>query len=186
MTMHVSLDAADAYNALAEREGWQSRCHRTLTFQQPQMHALLDIWRGLASDVGGIPRRKDLTPQKLRAHLADIGIYERLNTSSGEPRYRVRVMGARFGAVLGNFTGRYFDEAIPPQFQKRWRTAPDTVMAAAEPLRFVSRSETAGKGHITGEYLMCPLRGDDGTVNTALSSAIFEATIPGSVADLPA
>ncbi|HUB84539.1 MAG TPA: PAS domain-containing protein [Rhizomicrobium sp.] len=182
MTMHVSLHPADAYNALAEREGWQSRCHRTLTFQQPQMHALLDVWRGLAAEANGIPRRKDLTPQKLRAHLSDIGIYERLTAPSGEPRYRVRVMGARFGAVLGNFTGRYFDDVIPPHYRKRWHAGPDTVLAAAEPLRFVSRSETAGKGYMTGEYLMCPLLGDDGSVNTALSSAIFEATIPAPAA----
>lgn len=178
--MHVSLHAVDGYNALAEREGWQSRCHRTLTFQQPQMHALLDIWRALAAEAGGIPRRKDLTPQRLRAHLADIGIYERLGQPSGAPRYRVRLMGARFGAVLGNFTGCYFDDVIPPQFQKRWYAGPGTVLAAAEPLRFVSRSETAGKGYMTGEYLMCPLIGDDGTVNTVLSSAIFGATIAAS------
>lgn len=184
MTLHVSLHPADAYNALAAREGWQSRCHRSLTFQQPLIQALLEIWRGLAADANGIPRRKDMTPQKLRAHLADIGIYERLSQASGAPRYRVRVMGARFGAVLGNFTGRYFDEVIPPQFLKRWQVATDTVLAAAEPLRFLSRSETAGKGHITGEYLMCPLLGDDGGLNTVLSSAIFGATIPAPAVSL--
>jgi hypothetical protein len=178
MNAHVILQPADAYNALAAREGWQSHCHTALTFRQPQMQALLDIWHALAAEAGGVPRRKDLTPQKLRKHLADIGIYERLRHANGSPRYRARVMGARFGAVLGNFTGRYFDEVVPPQFHKRWYAAPDAVLAAAKPLRFVSRSETAGKGFMTGEYLMCPLLGDDGKVDTVLSSAIFEATVP--------
>jgi hypothetical protein len=180
MNAHVSLHPVETYNALAEREGWQSRCYTTLTFRQPQMQDLLEIWRELAAEAGGIPRRKDLTPQKLRAHLKDVGIYERLHDANGHMRYRARVMGARFGAVLGNFTGRYFDEVVPPNFLKRWYAAPDAVLAEKAPLRFVSRSETSGKGFMTGEYLMCPLLGDDGAVNTVLSSAIFEATIAAS------
>ena len=177
MNAHVTLHPADTYNALAEHEGWQSRCYRTLVFQHPQIQRLLEIWHALAAQTGGTPRRKDLAPQRLRGHLADVAIYERLTDAGGHPRYRARVMGQRFGAVLGNFSGRYFDDVIPPSFVKRWYAAPDTVLAANEPLRFISRSETAGKGYMTGEYLMCPLLGDDGTVNTALSSAIFEATI---------
>jgi hypothetical protein len=177
MNAPFNLHPADTYNALAEREGWQSRCYRTLVFQHPQIQALLEICV-LAAETGGIPRRKDLGPQRLRGHLADVAIYERLTEASGHPRYRARVMGERFAAVMGNFSGRYFDEAIPAQFLKRWYAAPDTILAAKEPLRFISRSETAGKGYMTGEYLMCPLSGDDGTVNTVLSSAIFEATIP--------
>ena len=178
MNAHVVLQPVESYNALAQREGWQSRCYTSLTFKQPQTQKLLDIWRALAAEAHGIPRRKDLTPQKLRAHLADIGIYERLSDAHERPRYRARVMGARFGAVLGNFTGRYFDEVVPPQFLKRWHAAPDTVLAAKEPLRFISRSETAGKGFMTGEYLMCPLLGNDGMTSAVLSSTIFEATIP--------
>ena len=177
MNMHAISHPAEVYNALAEREGWQSRCYTSLTFKHAQTQALLDVWRALAAEADGIPRRKDLTPQKLRAHLADIGIYERLSGSGERPRYRARVMGARFGSVLGNFTGRYFDEVVPPQFLKRWYAAPDVVLAEKKPLRFISRSETAGKGYMTGEYLMCPLLGDDGTANTVLSSALFEATI---------
>ncbi len=180
MNAPANLHAAEHYNALARAEGWQSRCFTMLTFQRAEMLALLDIWRELERDAGGIPLRKDLTPQRLRAHLSDLGIYEKIAGDSGHGRYRARVMGLRFGTVLGNFTGKWFDEVVPPNFLKRWHAAPDAVLAARTPLRFISRSETSQKAHVTGEYLMCPLIGDDGTVNTVLSAAIFGATVSGS------
>lgn len=106
MNAHAGLHPAETYNALAIHEGWQSRCYRSLTFKLPQIQDLLGIWQALAAESGGIPRRKDMGPQILRAHLPDLGIYECLGDPGGLPRYRVRVMGARFGSVLGNFTGR--------------------------------------------------------------------------------
>ena len=89
----------------------------------------------------------------------------------------MRVMGARFGSVMGDFGGKFFDEAVPPQFLARWHAAPDAVLEAVAPLRFVSRSETVGKAFLTGEYLLAPLVGDGGAVDTAICGAVFGPTI---------
>ena|ERR1700749_580316 len=170
-----TLESSVEYNALAEREGWHSICFTDTHFSGAKLDALLAIWRNLPA-ADGIPRRKDLTPQLLRAHLAEIAIYERLAGADGRARWRARIMGAKFTEVLGDFHGKFFDEAMAPQFLKRWQAAPEAVLKARAPLRFVSRSETADKGFITGEYLMAPLIGDDGGLNAVLSAAEFRPT----------
>lgn len=172
--MSSPSDVADSYNALARAQGWRSTCSATLEFESRALRDLLTIWRRLAAP---IPRRRDLTPRMLRAHLADIAIYERSRGEDGRERYRVRVMGARFGSVMGDFGGKFFDEAIPPQFLARWNAAPDAVLEAGAPLRFVSRSETAGKAFITGEYLLAPLTSDGGAADTVISGVVFGPTI---------
>ncbi|HTT99297.1 MAG TPA: PAS domain-containing protein [Rhizomicrobium sp.] len=175
MDRSTPLEACGIYNALADREGWHSICFADASFSNAKLNALLSLWRGLPAQ-DGIPRRRDLTPQLLRAYLTDIAIYERLICPDGRERWRVRVMGGKFGEVLGDFNGKYFDEAVPPQHRARWQAAPEAVLAARTPLRFVSRSETADKGFITGEYLMAPLLGDNDVLNTVLSAGAFGPT----------
>jgi len=167
-------EAAAAYNRLAKEEGWQSVCHASLTFQRPELCELLEIWHDLATPKS-FPNRKSLTPQLLRAYLPNIAIYEYVEREKCR-RYRARLMGTRFNEVLGDFTGKFFDEAMQPHLAKRWQAAPEATLTAHAPLRFVSRSETANKGYITGEYLMAPVLGDDGAANTVLSCGFFGAT----------
>lgn len=171
MTHDQARDAATRYNALAQREGWHSFCSVAVTFESEELNDLHAIWRTLAGN--GIPARKSLTPQVLRAHLADVAIYERTEALDGNVRWRIRVMGDRMCEVLGNFNGKFFNEAVAPKFLRRWQAAPDAALDARTPLRFVSRFEAAGKGYLTGEYLVAPLAGDDGGLNTVLSGAAF-------------
>src|SRR5690348_12098749 len=161
MTAHEPHEAAAAYNKLALSHGWKSVCHAALTFQRSELCDLLEIWHGLIRH-DRLPRRKDLTPRILRAHLPNVAIYERVPAGTQE-RYRARVMGQRFTEVLGNYIGKFFDEAMAPEQAMRWEAAPRAALQAHAPLRFISRSETAGKGYITGEYLLAPLLGDDET-----------------------
>lgn len=168
-------DPAGTYNTLADREGWHSICFGDLNFASAKLNALLAIWREAAHD-DAIPSRKALTPQKLRAYLSDIAIYERSTGLDGGERWRARVMGEKFTSIMGNYNGKFFDEAMPAKFLNRWYAAPNAVLAARVPMRFVSRSETAGKGFITGEYLVAPLIGDDRVLNTVLSAAEFGPT----------
>ena len=174
MTTCDPHDAAAAYNRLAKEEGWQSTCHAALTFQRQELCELLEIWHGLAH-ADRLPRRKDLTPNLLRAYLPNISVYEFVEAGD-ERRWRARVMGTRFNEVLGDFTGKFFEDAMPARLARRWNAAPDATLAARAPLRFVSRSETANKGYITGEYLMAPLLGDDAAANTVLSCGFFGST----------
>ncbi|MGN6516873.1 MAG: PAS domain-containing protein [Rhizomicrobium sp.] len=174
MNAHEPHEAASAYNRMANERGWKSVCHSALTFQRPELCELLEIWHGLIRH-DRLPSRRDLTPRLLRAHLPNVAIYERV-MDGGRERYRARVMGQRFTEVLGNYIGKFFDEAMPPEQAARWQAAPHAALVAHGPLRFVSRSETAGKGHITGEYLLAPLLSDDETANTVLSCGFFGPT----------
>ena len=175
--MTSPVEAAGRYNALAEAEGWHSTCSAALEFQHRALVDLLAIWRRFALQ-GSVPRRVDLTPRLLRAHLGDVAIYERSN--DGRERYRMRVMGLRLSSVLGDLNGKYLDEAVPANFLKRWHAAPNAVLEAGAPLRFLSRAEIANKPFITGEYLMAPLIGDSGATDTVLACALFGPTVTPS------
>lgn len=172
--MTSPVESAGRYNALAKSEGWHSTCYAALDFKHRALVDLLAIWRRFATQ-GSVPRRVDLTPRLLRAHLGDIAIYER--TNEGRERYRMRVMGARLSEVLGDLNGRYLDEAVPAKFLKRWHAAPNAVLEAGAPLRFLSRAEIADKPFMTGEYLMAPLVGGGGAMDTVLASALFGPTV---------
>ncbi len=174
--MTSPADVAGRYNTLAKAQGWRSTCYAVLEFKNHDLSDLLAIWRRIAP-AGAIPRRKELTPRMLRAHLTDIAIYERSRSADGRERYRMRVVGARYGSVIGDFSGRYLDETVESKFLKRWHAAPNAVIEARTPLRFVSRTETVDKPFITGEYLMAPLIGDGGEIDTVISGATFGPTI---------
>ena len=81
--------AVNAYNRLAQHEGWQSVCHAALDFQREELHAVLEIWNWLATE-NGVPRRKSLTPRLLRTHLANVAIYECVENG----RWRARLTTA--------------------------------------------------------------------------------------------
>ena len=184
MTRPSPAEVAARYNALALSEGWHSICSPASRFERAELDDVMAIWRAHARG-RAIPSRRALTPQAMRSHLADIAIYERIGAEGKTRRYRVRVMGARFSSVLGNLNGRYFDEAVPPAHLKRWRAAPDAALEALAPLRFVSRTETAGKDFITGEYLLAPMLGDGGRADCVLAAGAFGPTVmaqrPGGV-----
>src|ERR1700733_4802025 len=169
-------DVADRYNALAAAQGWRSACHAVLEFKHHALSDLLAIWRRIAPP-GGIPRRSEMTPRLLRAHLTDIAIYERSHSQDGRERYRMRVTGARYSSVIGDFSGKYLDETVAPSVLRRWHAAPNAVIAAGAPLRFVSRTETVDKPFLTGEYMMAPLIGDSGEIDTVIAGAAFGPTI---------
>ena len=175
--MITPVEAARRYNALAQAEGWHSTCYAALDFRHRALVDLLAIWRRFALQ-GSVPRRVDLSPRVLRAHLGDVAIYER--SEEGRERYRLRVMGMRLSTVLGDLNGRYLDEAVPKKFLKRWHAAPNAVLEAGAPLRFMSRAEIADKPFITGEYLMAPLLGDGGEMDTVLACALFGPTVTPS------
>jgi hypothetical protein len=173
--MTSPVEAAGRYTALAKEDGWHSTCFAALDFKHRALVDLLALWRRFALQ-GSVPRRMDLTPRVLRAHLGDIAIYER-SGEVGRERYRTRVMGTRLSTVLGQVGGKYLDEAVPRKRLKRWHAAPDVVLEAGAPLRFLSRAELADKPFYTSEYLMAPLIGDGGEMDTVLASALFGPTV---------
>jgi hypothetical protein len=114
-----------------------------------------------------------MTPQLLKAHLPHVAIYERVQPENGARRYRVRLMGTQFSQVMGNFTGKFIDEVVPPQFHARWYAALDASLDSGVPLRFLSRSDTSGKTFLYGEFLQAPLLSPDGAMNMLFAASIY-------------
>ncbi len=170
--MSSCVAVASAFNGRAVREGWPSVCDASLSFVRPEFRHLLSIWRAAAAS-GEIPLRRDITHRDLRALLPRIAIYERLGDT--RPRYRVRLMGTQFASVMGDLTGRFLDEVVPAAFLSRWVAALDASLDAAAPLRFLTRSDTPGKGYLVAEYFEAPLRSDSGEASMVLAAVHFSA-----------
>jgi len=159
------------FNAASSAEGWPGLCDHTLAFRRPELAAMNALWHQLAGDAS-IPKRTDMTPRLLKDHLPHIAIYERV-TAGEEHRYRARLMGTQFAQVMGDLTGKFIDSVIPPQFLPRWTAALDAVLDGGVPLRFVSRSDTANKSFLVGEFFEAPLLTDDGSMSLVIADAIF-------------
>ncbi|HEY5336846.1 MAG TPA: hypothetical protein VIJ85_01475, partial [Rhizomicrobium sp.] len=82
-------------------------------------------------------------------------------------------MGTQFAQVMGDLTGRFLDETIPDPFLPRWNAALDAVLDSGMPLRFVSRSDTANKAFLVGEFFEAPLLAEDGAMNLVFAAGIF-------------
>lgn len=163
-------EAGAQYNAMACAQGWAGFCDTTLAFRRPELAALLALWNSQAK--GAAPHRHHMTPQLLKAHLPHVAIYERFQPEQGERRYRVRLMGTQFAHVMGDLTGKFIDEAVPPQFLPRWYAALDAVLDHGVPLRFLSRSDTSGKTFLYGEFLEAPLLAPDGSMSMVFAACI--------------
>jgi hypothetical protein len=168
-----NLEPGAKYNAMCLAEGWAGLCDRTLAFRRPELAAMGALWRQVAGN-DPVPKRADISPRSLKDHLPNVAIYERLKVE-GRYSYRVRLMGTQFARVMGDLTGKFLDHALPPQFVPRWHAALDAVLESGVPLRFVSRSDTANKSYLVGEYFEAPLLGDDGAMNLVIAAGIFTA-----------
>jgi hypothetical protein len=159
------------FNTLSLAQGWPGLCDPTLAFRRPELAAMGALWRKMAGDAP-VPKRADMSLRVLKDHLANVVIYERLNHQKTHC-YRVRLMGTQFAQVMGDLTGKFVDEAIPPEFLSRWQAALDAVLESGVPLRFVSRSDTANKAFLVGEFFEAPLLADDGSMNLVIAAGIF-------------
>lgn len=157
------------YSKMAEENGWVGFCDPTLAFRAPELVELAHQWQQVKGSAG-IPKRADFTPRVLKHCLPHVAIYERTICAKMGPRYRVRVMGTRFANAMGDLTGKFIDEAIPPQFLPRWYAALDAVLDARVPLRFLSRSDTMDKKFLLGEFFEAPLLSEDGEADLVLAA----------------
>jgi hypothetical protein len=169
-----ALAVSSAFNAKAAREGWGSRCETQLEFHCPELSAIHTLWREKAG-TRPIPARQDFSLRCVKTYLRDVAIYERTVTEEGRCRYRVRLMGTTFAETMGDLTGKYLDEAIPESFLPRWYAALDATLDAGVPLRFVARSDTAGKSYLVAEYFEAPLLDDNGAASMVLACSHFSA-----------
>lgn len=167
----AASEACQQFNAAANERGWAALCDASLAFGDPRFDPLVAIWHEAAAQ-GRLPRRSELGPRSLKLLLKNIAIYERI--VNGNVRYRVRLMGTAFADVMGDLSGKFIDEAVPPAHLPRWHAALDAAIAARAPLRFMSRNDTTAKSWLVAEYFEAPLVAEDGSVSLILAAGYFE------------
>jgi hypothetical protein len=172
MDSGLTCEPGAAYNAMAQAEGWGGVCDSTLSFRARELENLLAIWRDRAGTAAA-PKREDLTPKLLKAYLPHIAIYERVIGESGQRRYRVRLMGTQFAQVMGDMANKFLDETVPPAFLPRWHAALDAVLDGGVALRFYTRSDTANKSFLIGEYLEAPLLDSNGAMTKVFAAGYY-------------
>lgn len=161
---------AETFNRTAATHGWQQLCDAGLCFENSEFQDLLAIWRALAAD-GATPARNQMTPRRLKPYLPRLVISERVEKSP--PRYRFRLMGMRIVEVLGERTGKYFDEDATPRQYDRWAASHDVVLAHRQPLRLIGHAALDAQNHLFSEILLMPLNDDAGDTRFVMGFAHY-------------
>jgi len=154
-------------NALASDEKWPMRCDGELAFDQPKLHALLQLWRSKAG--GGIPARAAFDMRALKPFLTHVIILERQGGSKGR-RYLFRLFGSAHLQLFGEHTGHYLDEMVAPELLPSWLAVYDAVLAMRQPFRIVTHFRMPSSNFLKGEIFAAPMTGSSGTDNMILAA----------------
>ena len=153
------IAAAKALNRKAVQQNWHHFCDPTLSFADPGYGDLLELWRTKAGN-RKMPLRSDITPRDLKGILRNVLMFERV--SQNPPRYRWRLVGTSLVGVLGENTGRTFEESIPAKHLPRWIECCNLILDGGQPLRFLGRVHISGREYLDAENLHVPLANDNG------------------------
>ncbi len=153
----LSHDPVEALWAQARDNGWPVVVDPLQAYRHQDLRDFVDLWQSKA--IGGvIPRRSALSARELKPLLSRIILCERVDG----PRYRVRLMGTSLAPIWSDMTGKYFDQALPPQLQARWSAVIDGVLAAGGPVRLMSRVDYEDKNFLVAELAAVPLADETG------------------------
>lgn len=151
------LTAIRALNQKAVREDWHHFVDPTLAFADQGYEQLLTLWRQKAAG-RAMPRRSQITPRDLKDFLRNVLLFER--EAQNPSRFRWRLIGTSLTPVLGEHTGKTFEESIPPQHLVRWQQCGDLILDGGQPLRFLGRVHMNGRNFLNAENLFVPLAND--------------------------
>ena len=158
-------EAAEAYNARAVAEGWQSRSDPQLAFGRQALSDLLAVWDEKAG--GGVPARSAFDARSLKQVMPYLIIAERI-IEEGKSRWRYRYFGTEMVRLLGEYTGRYLDQVLPAEHVSRWSFCYDIAIDTPAPMRLMVGYQLAKLDYYDGEVLQVPLANDKGEVNLVM------------------
>jgi hypothetical protein len=161
---------ASAINDRSVAGDWGTVCDASLAFETPALIALSKLWHAKAATLGHPPARSDFAARELKSLLGNIAIIERVGHDN--PRYRCRYYGTEFVHLMGEQTGRFMDEFIPPNLLPRWTMGYEAAGALGAPLRFTSRFQLPELSYLTGEMFVAPFHSGPGR-NTTFLSAMY-------------
>jgi hypothetical protein len=168
-------DADDPIARLKARikeRGWGTAVDETLSFNQPELRSLLDVWRAKADTVNGLPRREDLDMRLLKPFLRHLSVSERVDLG-GRFSYRLRLQGSTMADYFGSQTGKLLEEAAPPELAERWVACYDALLEARRPLRLVGTYDKGKMDYLIAETLAVPLGNGDAPPNSILAATYY-------------
>jgi hypothetical protein len=165
-------DTIAKLNTLARVLNWQTRADATLSFLQPELAALRDIWLALAVD-GRLPARSELTARTLKPYLPNITIFEIVHAGAGKVRFLHRYVGTAITRYFGETTGLGFEDFLPPERVPATKAFFEAVIETRHALRVITHFQLPHVSYLYGEILAMPLADDGVTPNRLMSAAYF-------------
>jgi hypothetical protein len=156
--------------ALGARFIIDTKCDR---FRDPDLTEALRIWREHC-EAGGIPKRRDFTPQVMRPFLKKVAMFERVEQSFETYRYRARLTGQEFTLAYAEMSGKFIDEVLSAKYLVRWKKLGDVVLAWGGPVRYLTVTEAFSRNHSILEHFIAPLLDDAGKPTQLLFVCNFE------------
>ncbi len=137
----------------------------------PGIRDFYALWRALRRG-RLVPSRADFDPVAIRAYLPNVFM---IDVEDGGARFRYRLCGTAVAEVYGDFTGRYVDEFVSPDFR-------DTAIARLRDvaLRFhvhylVQALTWQDRPYIRYRRLLMPLSDDQRRANILLGIVYSES-----------
>lgn len=140
-----------------KQKGWGVAIDETLSFNQPELRALCDVWRAKADALGALPKREDLDIRLLKPFLRHISVLERVAGPPGRSSYRTRLQGSFLVEFFGDQTGKLMADSVPPELAERWTGVYDAILEARRPLRLVGTYTHERMSYLVGEAFAVPL-----------------------------
>ena len=107
-----------------------------------------------------MPSRSDFTPRDLKDILRNGLMIEKI--ADDPSQFRWRLVGSGLLSILGENTGKTFEDSIPSEHLQRWNECGDLILEGEQPLRFLGRVHVNGHEYLDAENLFVPLANDNG------------------------
>jgi hypothetical protein len=156
------IATAKAFNKRAARQHWHQAVDPTLAFSSTYYDPLLALWRAKAG-ANKIPARSQMTPRDLKDYLRHIILVQREHDDP--PRCRWRLIGSSVTDIVGNHTGKLFDDSVPSEHLGRWYESCELILSSGQPWRFLGRVQLNDREYLKAENLYMPLTDDNGVAS---------------------
>jgi hypothetical protein len=156
-----------------KKSGWDVRADETMSFVQPELTILYDLWQTKADQMQALPRREDLDIRLLKPFLRHISVVERIGIVAEQSLYRIRLQGTFLVEYFGDQTGKLMQDAVPPELNERWAGVYDALLEARRPLRMQGTYRQERMDYLAGESLAVPLGNGDAPPVSILAATYY-------------
>lgn len=141
---------------------------------------MLEVWRARCRP-GRLPSRADFGARELKPFLRNVVILD-VVPHQMRRRYLHRLVGSAIAARMGEMTGKFLDEILPPPVLEKTAAFFDAVIEQRCPLRAVNDYDLESISHTRGEIFLAPLADDGATPNMLLTVSYIAARSAGPTA----